>query len=93
MILYLYSNSNVYIQLNYCESTVKSIYLYITIIVLLQYYCVILQRAVTVGTVGKEKLDRLGIEPRTPIKANGRSTTELPALQVCRRSVEPQIPT
>src|SRR5205809_5377505 len=44
-------------------------------------------------SVGKEKLDRLGIEPRTPTKANGRSTTELPALQVCRRSVEPQIPT
>src|SRR5437773_2919321 len=43
--------------------------------------------------VGKEKLDRLGIEPRTPTKANGRSTTELPALQVCRWSVEPQIPT
>ena len=43
--------------------------------------------------VGTEKLDRLGIEPRTPTKANGRSTTELPALQVCRRSVEPQIPT
>src|SRR5436309_11503022 len=47
--LYLYSNSHVYIQLNHCGSTVKSVYLYITIIVLLQYYYVILQRAVTVG--------------------------------------------
>ena len=70
--LYLYSNSNVYIQLNHCESTVKSIYLYITIIVLLQYYCVILQRAVTVGTADDDGVDNNYIEKSGTLQTEER---------------------
>src|SRR5436309_13769925 len=75
--LYLYSNFNVYIQLNHCGSTVKSMYLYITIIVLLQYYCVILQRAVTVGDNG--------VRPRLSLESTSMPPFSVSSLTICRR--------